>query len=169
MLSGEEKDQSGPSASLKFAKDTWSPAHQEEVIWEQALQGKAFKPNPKSLLFVTVEIHLEVIATNTYIPKTSADCRRSFPGHKTPPAQTPTIASNTKPMASCKSDGVGFEGLQVSTRTRKAVQNVKKISHSHSCAAHAWQADFKYLSLQLADMGGGELLEWKGRKMNRNL
>lgn len=67
-------------------------------------------------------------------------------------------------MASCKSDGVGFEGLQVSTRTHKAVQNVKKISHSHSCAAHAWQADFKYLSLQLADMGGGGAGRMKGEE-----
>lgn len=140
------------------------------MIWEQALQGKEFKPHPKSLLFVAAEIHLEVIATNTYIPKNVCGLQvSSFPGPKTPPAQTPTIASNTKPTASCTSDGVGLEGLQVSTRSHKAVRNVKKISHSHSCAAHAWQADLKYLSLQLADGEEGELVEWKGRKTNRNL
>lgn len=43
------------------------------MILEQAVQGKEFKPHPKSLLFVTAEIHLEVIVANMPIPKTAAD------------------------------------------------------------------------------------------------
>ena len=69
MLSGEKKGQSGPKASLWFTKDIVA-----KVILEQALQEKEFQPHPKSLSFVTAEIHLEVIATNMYIPKPSADC-----------------------------------------------------------------------------------------------
>lgn len=38
-----------------------------------------------------------------------------------------------------------------------------------SCAAYAWLAGFKYLSLQLADMGEGEAGRWKGKQINRNL
>lgn len=60
---------------LDSLRTSWSVAHQAKVILEQALQGKEFKPHPKSLLFVTAEIHLEAFATNMPIPKTSADCR----------------------------------------------------------------------------------------------
>lgn len=41
-----------------------------KVILEQALQGEEFKPHPKSLLFVTAEIHLEVIGRSMHISKT---------------------------------------------------------------------------------------------------
>lgn len=34
-----------------------------------------------------------------------------------------------------------------------------------SCAAYAWLAGFKYLSLQLADMGGAKAgLEWRSKE-----